>query len=155
MIEVIQDIIRQSIDFNKFSDITYGEVVGVDPLKIKLNEILTLEEENIILTNAVKDHEIDITVQWETEDKNIQGVDTHTHPFIDTGALGITKNAETLPSTNINSTHKHDIKGKKKIIVHNKLKSGEKVLMIKTYGGQKYVVIDRITDFKTEGQWLE
>lgn len=155
MIEVIQDIIRQSIDFNKFSDITYGEVVGVDPLKIKLNEILTLEEENIILTNAVKDHEIDITVQWETEDKNIQGVDTHTHPFIDTGALGITKSAETLPSTNINSTHKHDIKGKKKIIVHNKLKSGEKVLMIKTYGGQKYVVIDRITDFKTEGQWLE
>ena len=102
MIEVIQDIIRQSIDFNKFSDITYGEVVGVDPLKIKLNEILTLEEENIILTNAVKDHEIDITVQWETEDKNIQGVDTHTHPFIDTGALGITKSAETLPSTNIN-----------------------------------------------------
>ena len=154
MIEVIQDIIRQSIDFNKFSDVTYGEVVGVEPLKIKLNEILTLEEENIILTNAVKDHEIDITVQWETEDKNIQGVDTHTHPFIDTGALGITKSAETLPSTNINSTHKHDIKGKKKIIVHNKLKSGEKVLMIKTYGGQKYVVIDRITEFKPEGQWI-
>lgn len=151
MIEVIQDIIRQSIDFNKFSDITYGEVVGVDPLKIKLNEILTLEEENIILTNAVKDHEIDITVQWETEDKKVDLIDNHTHLWA--GGFGST--GPVNKSTDINSTHKHDIKGKKKIIVHNKLKSGEKVLMIKTYGGQKYVVIDRITEFKTEGQWLE
>lgn len=152
MIEVIQDIIRQSIDFNKFSDITYGEVVGVDPLKIKLNEILTLEEENIILTNAVKDHEIDITVQWETEDKKVDLIDNHTHLWAG-GAFGAT--GPVNKSTDINSTHKHDIKGKKKIIVHNKLKSGEKVLMIKTYGGQKYVIIDRITEFKPEGQWLE
>lgn len=151
MIEVIQDIIRQSIDFNKFSDVTYGEVVGVEPLKIKLNEILTLEEENIILTNAVKDHEIDITVQWETEDKKVDLIDNHTHLWA--GGFGST--GPVNKSTDINSTHKHDIKGKKKIIVHNKLKSGEKVLMIKTYGGQKYVVIDRITEFKTEGQWLE
>lgn len=152
MIEVIQDIIRQSIDFNKFSDITYGEVVGVDPLKIKLNEILTLEEENIILTNAVKDHKIDITVQWETEDKKVDLIDNHTHLWAG-GAFGAT--GPVNKSTDINSTHKHDIKGKKKIIVHNKLKSGEKVLMIKTYGGQKYVIIDRITEFKPEGQWLE
>lgn len=155
LVKLFEEMIHNTVNINKFMDIEFGEVLEEKPLKIKINEIITLEEENLILTNAVRDHSIDVTVNWETEDKNIQGVDTHTHPFIDTGALGITKSAETLPSTNINSTHKHPIKGKKKMIIHNNLKKNEKVLLIKAIGGQKYVVVDRLTDFKNEGQWIE
>ena len=148
----IQEVIKQSIDFNQFVDITYGEVVGVKPLKVKLINDLVLEEENLILTNAVKDHTVDISVQWTTEDKKVDLIDNHTHIWVG-GAFGATGPVNKSPD--INSTHKHDIKGKKKIIIHNDLKEKEQVLLIKAYGGQQYVIVDRITEYKAEGQWEE
>ena len=41
--------------------------------------------------------------------------------------------------------HKHEYKGRKKITIHNGLKIG---------GGQKFIVLDRIDDPQTEGEWL-
>lgn len=40
-------------------------------------------------------------------------------------------------------THFHKIKGKKKILIHNGLKVGDKVILGSLDGGQQYVVIDR------------
>lgn len=153
LVKVLQELIKQSIDVNKFSDIAYGEVVSDEPVKIKLNDIITLEPENIILTNAVVDHEIDVTISWYTENVKIPGVDNHTH---NTGVATDGKwtgKANVVKSENIDSEHRHEIKNKKKMIVHNKLKVGEKVLLLKAYGGQKYVVWDRLSKFECDGEW--
>lgn len=147
LVKLIEELINQSVNVSKFTDIEFGEVVEESPLKIKINEIIILEEDNLILTNAVKDHKIDITVQWISEDNNIPSVDSHIHD----SKWG----AGVFTSPGLDSTHNHPIKGKKKIIVHNNLKKEEKVLLIKSIGGQKYVVVDRLTDFETEGQWEE
>lgn len=40
--------------------------------------------------------------------------------------------------------HRHEYKGKKKFVVHNALTVGEKVVLIRQHGGQKYLVVDRI-----------
>lgn len=40
--------------------------------------------------------------------------------------------------------HKHGISGTAKATIHNGLRNGDKVMMIKQAGGQSYVVIDRI-----------
>ena len=48
----------------------------------------------------------------------------------------------------------HDYIGKKKIMVHNGLKVGEKVILLQQSGGQRYIVLDRVFDHRTEGQWL-
>ena len=40
--------------------------------------------------------------------------------------------------------HKHQYKGKKKWTVHFKLKVGEKVILLRCDGGQKYIVLDRV-----------
>lgn len=121
LVEAIKSIIKQTIDTNKLSDVIFGEVIAVDPLKIKVNDIIILEEENLYLTTKVIDHEIDVTVKWLTE---------------------------------IESNHRHKILNKKKMIVHNKLLVGEKVFMVKAFGGQRYLVIDRITKFKPKGEWI-
>ena len=42
------------------------------------------------------------------------------------------------------SSHSHAITGRKPIRVHNALKSGEKVILIRMAGGQKYLIIDRV-----------
>lgn len=159
LVNAMQELIRQSIDVNKFSDISYGTVESIDPLKIKINEYITLEPENIILTNAVKDHEIDVTVSWYTENVKIPKVDNHTHSSGTSSGVSVgvgwSGNASVSASTDINSEHRHEIKDKKKIIIHNALKKGEKVLMIKAYGGQQYVVIDRLSKYECEGEWNE
>ncbi len=40
--------------------------------------------------------------------------------------------------------HTHKIKGKKKIIVDNSLKTGDIVLMVREQGGQRFIVIDKV-----------
>ena len=52
----------------------------------------------------------------------------------------------TLESWATGSTegHSHSISGKKKIVVHNALKKGEKVVLLRLSGGQQYIVLDRV-----------
>ena len=47
-------------------------------------------------------------------------------------------------NTETSSNHTHPIKGKKKVVMHGALKSGDKVLLVREQGGQKYIVIDRM-----------
>ncbi len=46
--------------------------------------------------------------------------------------------------TETSSNHKHSIKGKKTIKINNGLKVGEKVLIFRSQGGDKYIVIDKL-----------
>lgn len=41
-------------------------------------------------------------------------------------------------------TPEEGLKGKKKLTLHNELKIGEKVLLLRCAGGQSFVVIDRV-----------
>lgn len=40
-------------------------------------------------------------------------------------------------------SHTHEYKGKKKFTVHNALKLGDDVMLVKMQGGQKYIVFDK------------
>lgn len=40
--------------------------------------------------------------------------------------------------------NEHSVKGEQTITVHNGLKNGDKVILIKQKGGQKFIVLDRI-----------
>ena len=42
------------------------------------------------------------------------------------------------------ASHNHAVTGKKTMTLHNALKKGEKVALLRTQGGQQYVVIDRV-----------
>lgn len=42
------------------------------------------------------------------------------------------------------SDHVHDISGRKKIVVYSGLGVGDKVILIRQQGGQKFIVIDRV-----------
>lgn len=45
--------------------------------------------------------------------------------------------------TEVAEGHSHGYKGKKKFTVHNALKVGDSVILLKMQGGQKYLVIDK------------
>ena len=125
-------------------EVYIGSVVSINPLEIRLNAQNILPAKYLILTNAVKDHEVDITVSWQTvEDDYLKPA--HTHGNGNNGS-------PTTSTSDFDTKHKHDIKGRKKITIHNGLTVGEKVLLLRTQGGQNYVVVDRLSKLETKGE---
>lgn len=119
--------------------IIYGTVRSIKPLEIMVNQKLTIKEESLVLTHSVKDYEVDIEVSHYTVNDNFL-ITMHDHP-------------NTLPN-DFDSHHKHAYKGRKKIKVYNALNVGEQVILAQAQGGQQYIVIDRLKDAKTKGEWI-
>jgi preprotein translocase subunit YajC len=108
--EAIKEVVKGTVSQSEPSTFLFGTVKSASPLSISVNDDkkLDLTKEFLVLTNNVMDYEVEIEVDWKTDD------DLHT------------------------------IKGKKKIKMLNALKTGEKVILIKQQGGQKYLVLDKI-----------
>ncbi len=115
--EMIRAVKRAAIDAvnaQKPCNVFYGIVSKANPLEIVVEQKMTLTAAQLVLTRKVTKHEIE--VECTPEDW----------------------------FTEAESLHKHGIKGKKKITLHNELKAGEKVLLLRCAGGQSFVVIDRV-----------
>ena len=130
LLQTIKQAAQEAASAAKPFCFAFGEVITIDPLSIRIEQKMTLSESFFILTRAVLDHYVDITVSHVTENR--------------AGGSGDPAFA----------SHNHDYIGKKKIMVHNGLKVGEKVILLQQAGGQQYIVLDRVFDHKTEGQWL-
>lgn len=135
-LDTIKAVMLGVMDNSKLSDIRFGTVVSESPLKIKIDNSVELDVDCLDLTNAVKDHNVDITVSWETVEN------THKHE----------NGNEGKPTDE--HTHKHVIRGRKRITIHNGLTIGERVLLLRKQGGQKYIVLDRVTAHTTTGENL-
>lgn len=130
LVQVIKQIAGEAIEAGKPAGITYGEVINISPLEIRIEQKLILPEEFFKLTKAVTDHYVDITVSHITENR--------------AGGSGDPAFA----------SHNHDYLGRKKIMIHNGLQVGEAVILLRVQGGQRFIVLDRVFDHITEGQWL-
>lgn len=108
--------------------VCHGTVTGLSPLEITTDQKLILGEKQLILTNAVRDYTVEMTVDHVTE------VIGHGHSVTDTYTGGGT--AQPVD-------HSHPYKGRKSFRVHLGLKMGEKVILVRCDGGQQFVVLDR------------
>ncbi len=97
-----------------------GKVTSTSPLKVQVDQKLELTAAQLILTNAVRDYTVRMTVDHETEETS--------------GGSGDSAFA----------SHKHTYKGTKAYRVHLALKVGEQVIMLRTDGGQKFIILDRV-----------
>lgn len=103
----------KSVEASQPSDFCFGKVTGVSPLKVSVEQKLTLGSAQLVLSRNVTDYSVNVTVDWNTEQSN---------------------------------THAHEVKGVKKMIVHNGLKIGDEVILLKKKGGQKYLILDRVVN---------
>lgn len=108
--------------------VCHGTVTCLSPLEITTDQKLILGEKQLILTNAVRDYTVEMTVDHVTE------VISHGHSVTDTYTGGGT--AQPVD-------HSHPYKGRKSFRVHLGLKMGEKVILVRCDGGQQFVVLDR------------
>ena len=121
------------------SDFCYGKVVSVSPLKISIEQKLTLGTAQLVLTRNVTDYKIKVSLDWETEKTG-----KHSHYYSGSGGYSCSGN------TNSVDDHVHKIVGnkdeetEKELTIHNALKLNEEVVLLKQKGGQKYLVLDRV-----------
>lgn len=138
--KLIESNARGAVDRTQPMNVLFGTVVSAKPLEIQINQKMILTDVYLILTNAVRDYSVDITVGWTTEAES-----EHTHG---NGNLGSPTTGVMTPAEG----HNHKIKGRKKITIHNGLTIGEKVILLRAQGGQSYVVIDRVDEIPTTGE---
>lgn len=113
----------KAVEASKPSGVYFGTVTSVSPLKINVEQKMTLESAQLILARNVTDHTVQMTI-GNTQTYYWTGTEENPIP-VDVG-------------------HKHAI-GKGAVTVHNGLVNGDKVILLRVQGGQKYVVLDRVT----------
>lgn len=121
-------------------DVLVGKVTSIEPLKIFVGTVnAELTKDHLILTNAVTDHFVDIHVNHLTDTVSGEWDTTHSHPDAGDGVIP--------------TDHIHSYSGRKKIKIYNGLQVGEFVVIIKAAGGNSYVVLDRIGEPITNGEY--
>lgn len=129
LVDHLRTFIDNRNEASKQTTIMRGQVTSVNPLTINVEDRLPLTEEFLVLLHTVKDYKVDITVSHTTEN-----------------AAGGSGYAEY-------ESHNHGYSGLKTIIVHNGLKVGEEVILLRQSGGQSFIVLDRANDPIVSGQW--
>ena len=130
LLQTIQRLIKQTQGSSDLSDWSLGEVIGIDPLTIRIEGKDEVTEAFLELTDAVRDYDVDITVSHTTENR--------------AGGSGYPEFA----------SHNHAYKGRKRITVHNSLQVGETVILLRQAGGQGFVVLSRNRNHTNlTGQW--
>lgn len=128
--EALQKVIRQTAEGLVLTDYCLGTVETESPLTIRISQKDLVEEPFLLLTDAVRDHYVDMTVSHTTENR--------------AGGGGYAEFA----------SHNHDYTGRKKFLVHESLHAGEIVVMLRQQGGQQYLVLSRIHDHENlSGEW--
>ena len=127
--DVLKKLINQTIQAGKPTALIKGEVTSTSPVTVKVEGRFEISAPFLELTHNVKDYYVDITVSHTTENR--------------AGGGGYAEFA----------SHNHDYTGRKKILVHNGLKVGEFVWLIRQEGGQVFVVLDRVNEPTCSGQW--
>lgn len=144
LIKLIKKFSVEAVASGQPMNLVYGNVVGVEPLSINIDQRLTLDEKQLVLSRAVTDYSIFVTMDWQCE---IGGESEHEHELEiesnDGGSPSHTHNIDYEMSSE-DLEHIHNINGKKEILIHNSLKSGENVILLRMQGGQKFLVLDRV-----------
>lgn len=120
LLNVIKKAANEANEASQPSDFCFGKVTSANPLKILVEQKMTLSAAQLILTRNVTDYKTNVTISWATGTKNGEN--------------------EELPF----SSHSHSLSGTKEMTIHNALRVGDEVILLKKKGGQKYLVIDRV-----------
>ena len=129
--QAVREAAARTLKNAKLCAVSYGTVTGVSPLTIHTDQQMDLFEAMLDVPRSMTDYEVDIEVSWQTEEKG--------------GGSGD-------PAY---ESHRHELRGRKKVKVYNALKAGDRVMLIRQQGAQKWAVLDRVAPDETlEGEWI-
>lgn len=120
--DMVKRIANNVFNSRQPTDIYFGTVTGVSPLEITLDQKTVLTAPFLVLCRNVTEFTLDETVNHLVE--KYQG-GSHDPSF---------------------QAHDHQYAGRKPFTLHLGLTLGEKVVLLKQQGGQKFLIIDRVVE---------
>ena len=126
----IKKAAKDAVEASKPCDFLFGKVTSVKPVKILVEQKMTLGAAQLVFTRNVTDFTTKVTVNLKTT----KSLNTHTH------------NVNGVESDGVDLEHEHSLTGIKTITIHNGLQIGDEVVLLKQKGGQKYLVWDRVVN---------
>lgn len=148
-VQMIKQASDEMAETKKPFSLLFGTVTSEEPnLKIFVNQKLTLDEQQLILTNNVRDYTIYMTAGKPAVGDGGEAVVVDEHyteneKYIKNPLGSVPAGGGSIDEHQF-AEHKHKYVGKKKWTVHLALKVGEKVILLRCDGGQKYIVLDRV-----------
>lgn len=133
----------EALDASKPVNILFGKVTSTEPLQIDVEQKMKLGKSQLFLSRNVTDFETEVTVDVETE----KALGNHVHDLmlsVEAGGEPLHTHEATGSIQGAELIHTHKLKGRMKISVHNGLAVGDEVILLRSQGGQKYLVLDRI-----------
>ena len=121
LLNAIREISVSSAEVMKPADIFFGVVESVSPLVIGIDQKLKLSGEALILTGAVSEHSLKASASDKYRDAYVSGL---------AGAEGACRISMDFSDENV--------------IFKTNLSKGERVILLRALGGQKYIVLDRV-----------
>lgn len=143
IIKVIKQAGIEAVETKKPSAILFGTVQSIEPLSIFIDQKTILEADELILVRNVTDFQTEISFDDSSIKNEIQ---IGNRPLAPDGVLTVN------PDTGAEESSPAILKGKlsfqekirHKITVYNSLKIGEKVIVQRMQGGQRFVILDRV-----------
>lgn len=133
IVEIMKRAALDAADNAKLCELRYGVVMSVAPLSVQVTTQFTIPASMLVVPRHLTNYAVDIALSgWETE---------IAPPEEDPNDPS---SAPSEPTEELVEEHKHSILGIKKIVIHNALKVGEKVALIREQGGKSYLIIDRV-----------
>ncbi len=74
--ELIKEIALSAVDNSKPMAFIFGETISISPLKIQIDSRITLSMAQLILTNSVRDYDVEMSMSHVTEE-----AESHHHEY--------------------------------------------------------------------------
>ncbi len=113
ILTIIKRAAIEAVESRKPVRICFGQVVQAEPLRIMIDQKLTLEGSQLVVPEALREHEILLEADDETD---FAGEDLHSHALT----------------------------GIKRVKLLCALETGERVILMRMDGGQRYIVAGRL-----------
>lgn len=127
MISLIKQAAAEAVEQGAPMNVVYGTVESIDPLKIQIDDSFPIMEGEIILTSSVRDRKTKISFDNLGIENIVDGYLT-SNPSMKIDRLSFQQNI------------------KNEITIYDGLKAGERVILLRVQGGQKFIVWDRLWD---------
>ena len=128
-----------AVEASQPSNFYFGKVTSTSPLKILVEQKITLGELQLVVPQKLTDYTMKVTFDWNTE-----YIPAHTHSYTGSDSDGDSCSGTAHEA----NEHLHRIYSEevKEITIHNRLKVGDEVVLLKQKGGQKYLVLDKVVN---------
>lgn len=135
LVQTIKQAALEAVEAANPVQLAYGTVVSASPLKVQVGDKQTLPAKALIIPKSLTTRKVELTVSWATDAGS--GLDTqHSH----------TAQGTATSTDGFDPSHTHRMAGRLTATLHAGFSVGDKVLLLRMQGGQKYMILDKVVD---------